>query len=93
MLDTLSIFDHFETNFGAQMDQVLDFWGLDCPFGGHFGVLKSVKFEVRRRQMPCLAFSKYQLSKATIVQVSHRVLTVFSQYKLTFEKMIARVHL
>ena len=90
MLDTLSILEQFETNVGAQMEQVLDLWCLDCPFGGHFGVLQLVKFEVPRRQMPCHDFVvKYQLPKGSIVQVAHRVLNVFSQYKMTFLKMIA----
>ena len=80
-------------NYGAQMAAVLDFWRVDCLFGGNIGVLKSVKFEVRRRQMPCLVFFKYQLSKGTILQVSQRLLTLFYQYKLTFLKMIDCIHL
>ena len=88
-VDILSIFDQFETNLEAQMDQVLDFWGVDCRSEGNFGVLKSDKFKVQQRRIPCLGFLKYQVSKAAIVQVSHRVVTVFFLYKLTSVKSIA----
>ena len=54
MLDPLLILEQIETNFGAQIFQVLGLWTLDYPFGGHFGVLESVKFVIRRRQMLCL---------------------------------------
>ena len=58
MLDTLLILVQFETDFGAQVDAVFDFWGVDCQFGGNFGVLKSVKLEVQKRQILCLVFFK-----------------------------------
>ena len=71
--------DQFETTFGAQMDQVLDFWGLDYPFGGYVGVLKSVKFEVRRRRMPCLVFFKMSAVKGDYCSgVTSRSYFVFS---------------
>ena len=71
------------------MEAVLDFWGVDCTFGRHFEC--SNRLNLRSEEDKCLAlvFSKYQVSKATTVQVSHRVLIVFSKYKLTFVKMIA----
>ena len=56
MLDTLSLLYQFEDHFGAQMGQVLGLWAFGCPFGGHFGVIKSAKFEVPRRQMPWEGF-------------------------------------
>ena len=34
-------------------------------------------------------FMTFQLSKGTTFEMSHRVLTVFSQYKLAFRNMIA----
>ena len=46
--DTLSILYHFEAHFGAQRDQVLDLQRLGCQFGGSFGVLNTVQFEVSR---------------------------------------------
>ena len=36
-----------------------------------------------------VCFLKFQLSKGTIFEMPHRVLNVFSRYKLTFVKMIA----
>ena len=33
------------------MEQVLELQGFDCQFGGSFGVLKSIQFEVSRGQM------------------------------------------
>ena len=63
MLDTSPILEQFDTSFGAQMEAVFDVVGVDCLFGSNFGVLKSVKFEVRRRQMPCLAFFKISAVK------------------------------
>ena len=49
------------------------------------------QLDLRSEKDKCLAlfFSNYQVSKASIVQVSHRVLTVFFLYKLTVVKMIA----
>ena len=93
MLDTLSILVQLEADFGAQVDAVLDFGGVDCQCGGNFGVLKSVTLRSKKTHALPLFFSKYQVSKATIVQVSHRVLTAFLQYKLTFVKMTACVYL
>ena len=46
VMPTLSILYQFEDHLGAQMEQVLELQGIDCQFGGSFGVLKSVKFEV-----------------------------------------------
>ena len=71
------------------MDAVFAFWGVDCQFGGNFGVLKPGHFDVQERQMPCLVFPKYQVSKAAIIKVSHRVRTMLFQYKLTSVKTIA----
>ena len=50
-MDTLSILYHFEAHFGAQMEQVLELQGVECQFGGSFGGLKSMRFEVSRGQM------------------------------------------
>ncbi len=33
-------------------------------------------------------FLEFQLSEGIVVEVAHRVLTLFSQYKLAFAKMI-----
>ena len=50
-MDTLSILYHFAVHFGVQIEEVLELQGLDCQFGGSFGVLKSMHFEVSRGQM------------------------------------------
>ena len=49
--DGYFILYHFEAHFGAQMEQVLELQGLDRPFWGSVGDLKSMKFEVSRGQM------------------------------------------
>ena len=51
MVDTLWILYHFEAHFGAQREEVLELQRLGCQFGGSFGVLNAVKFEVSRGQM------------------------------------------
>ena len=51
VMDTLSVLYHFLLHVGGQMEEVLELQGLECHFGGSFGVLKSGKFEVSREQM------------------------------------------
>ena len=55
-MDTLLSLYHFEARFGARREEVLELQRLDCEFGGCFGVLISVKFEVSRGQMACEGF-------------------------------------
>ena len=78
------IVSNFRLICGAHMAQVLDFWGVDCPFWGYLGILNPVKCGLLRRHVPCLVFLKYQLSKGNTGQVPRCVLTVFYQCKLTF---------
>ena len=56
-MDTLSILYYFEAHFGTQRDQVWELQAFDCQFGGSFGVLKSVKFEVWKATFCCEATS------------------------------------
>ena len=53
------------------------------------------QLNLKSEEGKCLArvFLKYQLPKATIVQVANRVLIVCSLYKLTFVKMMPQIHL
>ena len=42
--------DFVSLHFGTQREQILELQSLDCQFGGSFGVLKSMHFEVSRGQ-------------------------------------------
>ena len=77
MIDTLSILIlyHFEVHVGAQMEQVLELQGFDCQFGGSFGVLKSIKFEVSRGQMGFEDFLENLRSQSDLLLRCHLVFT------------------
>ena len=75
-MDTFSILYHFEGQFGAQMEQVLELQGLDCQFGGSFGVLKSVKFEVSRGQTGFEGFLENLRSQSDLLLRCHLVFTL-----------------
>ena len=75
-MDTLLILYHFEAHVGAQMKQVLELQGFDCQFGGGLGVLKSVKFEVWRGQMPCEGFVGISGLEGDFLLRGHIVFTV-----------------
>ena len=74
MTDTLSILNHFEVHFGSQREQVLELQGLDCQFGGSFGVLKSVQFKVSRGQMGFEGFLENLRSQSDLLLRCHLVL-------------------
>ena len=85
MRDTLSIVYHFEAHFATQMEQVLELQVLDCQFGGGFGVLKSMHFEVSRGQMGLRGFFRnFSSRRRLFVARPHRVYTLFYQYKVAF---------
>ena len=75
-MDTLSILYYFEAHFGTQMEQVLELQGLDCQFGGSFGVLKSMHFEVSRGQMGFEGFLVNLRSQRDLLLRCHLVFTL-----------------
>ena len=75
-MDTLLFLYHFEAHFGGQMEQVLELHGLDCKFGGSFGIIKSVQFKVSRGQMGFEGFWENLRSQSDLLLRGHIVFTL-----------------
>ena len=75
-MDTLSILYHFEFHFGNQREQVLELQGFDWQFGGIFGFLESMHFEVSRGQMGFEGFLVNLKPQSDLLLRCHLVFTL-----------------
>ena len=87
-MDTLSMLYHPEARFGTQMEQVLELQEPRLPIWRQFGSLKINEIWSLERTNGLRGFvGEFKVSKWAIVEVSPRVYTVLSKYKVAFVNM------